>query len=90
MKKSENGRATVPSVNPRAFPAATHPATSKYYVRYLAQAFRQLHNAAMGLLFLDFLQRIAVGAGTVFVLLLITRFGLPRRSTTVSSRRIMR
>jgi hypothetical protein len=69
-----------------------HPATGKYYVRYLAQIRRQLHNAAMGLdlLLIGFLQRIAVGAGTVFALLLITRFGLPRRSAIVSGRRIVR
>jgi hypothetical protein len=43
----------------------------------------------MGLdvLFVDFLQRIAVGAGTVLALLLFIRLGLPRRSVIVVNRR---
>lgn len=63
---------------------------SEYYHRYLAQVSRELHNVAMGLdlLFLGFLQRIAVGAGTVFALFLIIRLGIPRRSAKVTSRRI--
>ena len=42
------------------------------------------------LLFLGFLQRIAVGAGTVFVLLLVIALGLPRRAAIVVSRRTTR
>jgi hypothetical protein len=41
----------------------------------------------VGLLFLGFLQRIAVGAGTVFALLLVVWLGMPRRSVIVVSRR---
>jgi uncharacterized membrane protein YczE len=37
----------------------------------------------LGLLFLGFLQRIAVGAGTVLALFLIIRFGMRRRSSIV-------
>jgi hypothetical protein len=44
----------------------------------------------LGLLFLGFLQRIAVGAGTVLVLLLVISLGLPRRSVIVVSRRTIR
>lgn len=59
------------------------------YHRYLPQASRQLHNAGMGLLFAGFLQRIAVGAGAVFGLLLLVRLSMPRRSVIVASRRTM-
>jgi hypothetical protein len=41
----------------------------------------------LSLLFLAFLQRIAVGAVTVFALILITWLGLPRRSAIVLNRR---
>jgi len=44
----------------------------------------------LDLLFLGFFQRIAVGAGTVFVLLLAIWLGLPRRSPTVVNRRTLR
>jgi hypothetical protein len=44
----------------------------------------------LDLLFLGFLQRIAVGVGTVLVLLLVTWLALPRRSAIVVSRRIIR
>jgi hypothetical protein len=44
----------------------------------------------LNLLFLNFLQRIAVGVGAVFVLLLVIWLGLPRRSAIVVSRRAMR
>jgi len=64
---------------------------NKYYHRYLAQASRELHNVAMGvgLLFLGFLQRVAVGAGTVFALLLVVWLSTPRRSVIVATRRTM-
>jgi len=42
---------------------------------------------ALGLLFEQFFQRIAVGAGTVFALLLLIRLGLPRRSAIVAKNR---
>jgi hypothetical protein len=38
-------------------------------------------------LFLDFLQRIALGAGAVLVLLLVVRLGIPRRSAIVIRRK---
>jgi len=41
----------------------------------------------LDLLVLGFLQRIAVGAGAVLVLLLIVGLGLPRRSAIVATRR---
>ncbi|MFI5102409.1 MAG: hypothetical protein ACHP9V_03455 [Terriglobales bacterium] len=44
----------------------------------------------LDLLFLGFLQRIAVGAGAVFVLLLVISLGLPRRSAIVVNRRTIR
>ena len=51
-----------------------------------------LHNLSMGLdlLFLGFLQRIAVGMGTVFVVFLAIWLGLPRHATIVASRRTLR
>ena len=64
----------------------------KYYRRYLAHAFRELHNDSMGLgvLFLEFLQRIAVGAGTVLALFLIVWLGMRRRSPIAADRRTAR
>ncbi len=44
----------------------------------------------LDLLILGFFQRIAMGAGTVFVLLLVTWLSLPRRSAIVVSRRTIR
>jgi hypothetical protein len=44
----------------------------------------------LGVFILGFLQRIAVGAGTVFALFLIVRLGMPRRSAIVASRRSIR
>ena len=44
----------------------------------------------LDLLFFGFFQRIAVGVGTVLVLLLVTWLGLPRRSAIVVSRRTIR
>jgi len=44
----------------------------------------------LDLLFLGFLQRIAVGAATVLALLLLTWLGLPRRSAIIVNRRKMR
>jgi hypothetical protein len=44
----------------------------------------------LDLLFLGFLQRIAVGVGMVFVLLLVIWLRLPRRSAIVVSRRTIR
>jgi hypothetical protein len=41
----------------------------------------------MGILFFNFLQRIAVGAGMVLALILIVWFSLPRRSANVVNRR---
>ena len=65
---------------------------SKCYHRYLDSASRRLHNVSMelGPLLLGFLQRIAVGAGTVFVLLLVISVGLPRRSAIAVNRRAIR
>ena len=62
----------------------------KYYHRYLAGASRGPDNVSMGLgiFFLGFLQRIAIGTGTVFGLLLISWLGMPRRSMVVVPRRI--
>jgi hypothetical protein len=40
----------------------------------------------LSVLLVDFLQRIAVGAGTVLVLVLFIRLGLPRRSAVVNRR----
>jgi len=40
----------------------------------------------MSLLFLDFLQRVAVGAGAVFALLLVVYLGIPRRAASVIRR----
>jgi xanthine/uracil permease len=42
----------------------------------------------LSIFFVGFLQRIAVGAGTVIGLLLITWLGMPRRSTVIVHRRI--
>jgi len=42
---------------------------------------------ALGSLFEQFLQPIAVGAGTVFALILFIRLGLPRRSAIVAKDR---
>jgi len=44
----------------------------------------------LDLLFLGFLQRIAMGVGTVFVVLLVIWLSLPRRSAIVVSRRTIR
>jgi len=41
----------------------------------------------LSFLFLSFLQRIAIGAGTVFALFLIIGFGMPRRSVIAVTRR---
>jgi hypothetical protein len=41
----------------------------------------------LGLLFIEFLQPIAVGVVTVFALLLFIRLGIPRRSVIGASRR---
>ncbi len=41
----------------------------------------------MGILFFSFLQRIAIGAGMVFALILIVWFSLPRRSASIAHRR---
>jgi hypothetical protein len=40
----------------------------------------------LSVLFVDFLQRIAVGAGTVLLVFLLIRLGLPRRSAVVNRR----
>ena len=44
----------------------------------------------LSLLFLAFLQRIAIGAVTVFAIFLIVGFGMPRRSVIAVTRRISR
>jgi hypothetical protein len=44
----------------------------------------------LGLSFLGFLQCIAVGAGTVLVLLLVISLRLPRRAAIVANRRNVR
>jgi hypothetical protein len=41
----------------------------------------------IGPVFLEFLQRIAVGAGGVFALFLVIQMGMPRRSKIAVSRR---
>jgi len=41
----------------------------------------------LGLLFLGFLQRVGLGAGTVFALFVIIGLGLPQRSEIVVNRR---
>jgi hypothetical protein len=41
----------------------------------------------VGSVFLDFLQRIAVGAGAVIALLLVIRLGMPGRSGIADTRR---
>jgi hypothetical protein len=38
----------------------------------------------LSVVFVDFLQRIALGAGTVLLLFLFIRLGLPRRSAPVN------
>jgi hypothetical protein len=40
----------------------------------------------IGLMFVDFLQRIAVGVGMVLALLLVLWLGIPRRSAVASNR----
>ena len=57
--------------------------------RNVAVAAGELHNVEMGVgkVFIDFLERIAVGAGAVFALLLVIRLGLPRRSRIAVARR---
>ena len=40
----------------------------------------------VGTVFFDFLQRIAIGAGAVFALLLVIQLGIPRQSTVASRR----
>jgi hypothetical protein len=59
-----------------------------YYHRYLAPHFLCLRTVLMGigLILVDFLQRIAVGVGMVLSLLLVFWLGIPRRSTVASSR----
>ena len=49
----------------------------------------ELHNVGMdlSLLFAGFLQRVAVGAGVVFSLLLVIGLGMPRRSAVIARRR---
>jgi hypothetical protein len=60
--------------------------------RNVAVATGELHNGEMGVgkVFIDFLERIAVGACAVFALLLVIRFGLPRRSGSAVTRRTRR
>jgi hypothetical protein len=41
----------------------------------------------LGISFVDFLQRIAVGAGTVFAVLLVIRVRISRRSVIAARRR---
>lgn len=41
----------------------------------------------VGSLFINFLQRIAIGAGMVFALILMVWLSLPRRSVNVANRR---
>jgi hypothetical protein len=41
----------------------------------------------VGIVFLNFLQRIAAGAAVVFVLFFLVRISLPRRATIVLTRR---
>jgi hypothetical protein len=41
----------------------------------------------LSLLFLNFLYRIALGAGAVFALLLVIRFGIPQRTMGVINRK---
>jgi len=43
----------------------------------------------VSLLLLGFLQRVAVGAGTVFAMLLVVWLGIPRRSVIVVSHRTL-
>jgi len=40
----------------------------------------------VGSVFLDFLQRIAIGAGAVLALLVVIQLGMPKRSPVVSRR----
>ena len=40
----------------------------------------------LSVVFVDFLQRIALGAGTVLLVFLFIRLGLPRRSAVVNRR----
>jgi hypothetical protein len=57
--------------------------------RYLAVSAAESHNAEMDVVtvFLDFLQRIAVGACAVFAILLAIWVVLPRSSRIEGSRR---
>jgi hypothetical protein len=57
--------------------------------RYLALRMLEPHNAEMDVVtvFLDFLQRIAVGAGAVFAILFAIWIALPRRSRIDKTRR---
>jgi len=40
----------------------------------------------MGTVFVDFLQRIAIGAGAVLAVLVVIQLGMPKRSPIVSRR----
>jgi hypothetical protein len=73
------------------FPAGADRAGQDYYRSYLVSATQARHNARMGLdmAVLSFFQRIAVGAGSVLVLLLLLWLKLPRRSA-ISARRTQR
>lgn len=59
--------------------------------RNVAIIHRALHNAGVSIstVVLDFLQRIAIGAGAVFAVLLIIRLGLPKRAGTAVTRRTL-
>jgi hypothetical protein len=57
--------------------------------RNVALPAGELHNAGMGvgMVFLDFVQRIAVGAAAVIALLVVIGISLPRRSGIGATRR---
>jgi hypothetical protein len=57
--------------------------------RNVALTTAELHNVEMGVgkVVIDFLERIAVGAGAVFALLVVIRLGLPRRSRIAARQR---
>lgn len=55
--------------------------------RNIALVFGEPHNAGMGLVILEFLQRIAIGVGAVLLLFLVIHFGMPKRSTASIRRR---
>jgi len=56
----------------------------------MLQIRRTMHHMSMGFLFSEFLQRIAVGAGLVLGLVMMTAVLLPKRSQLAASRRRFR